>query len=66
MMPSRASPPLGFAQIRVRCHGSLARVELPEQDMARALQSRREIAERLQAADLTMLPLIWRAIVWAV
>ena len=41
---------LGFAQIRVRCHGRLARVELPEQDMARALQSRREIAERLRAA----------------
>lgn len=41
---------LGFAQFRVRHHGDLARVEVPVEDMARALEQREAIAGRVKAA----------------
>ncbi|MEZ4650539.1 MAG: ATP-dependent sacrificial sulfur transferase LarE [Candidatus Eisenbacteria bacterium] len=41
---------LGFLEVRVRDHGSLARVELPSTDLPRALELRAEIAEHLEAA----------------
>jgi uncharacterized protein len=40
---------LGFLQLRVRSHGHMARIELQEQDMARAMNSREEIAKTLKA-----------------
>jgi pyridinium-3,5-biscarboxylic acid mononucleotide sulfurtransferase len=40
---------LGFLQQRVRSHGRVARIELQEQDMARGLNCRDEIARTLKA-----------------
>lgn len=44
----RALRDLGFLEVRVRDHGSLARVELPSTDLPRAVEFRDEIAERLE------------------
>ena len=41
---------LGFQQFRVRHHGEIARIELPEQDFARALANRRAISEGILSA----------------
>ena len=41
---------LGFRQYRVRHHGDLARVELPPNDLEKAMQLRGEIAEGIRAA----------------
>jgi len=41
---------LGFAQLRVRCHGPLARLELARQDLARAMENRQEIAGVIRKA----------------
>jgi uncharacterized protein len=40
---------LGFLQLRVRSHGRMARIELQEQDMARAMNCRDKIAKTLKA-----------------
>jgi uncharacterized protein len=40
---------LGFLQLRVRSHGRMARIELQEQDMARAMNCRHKIAKTLKA-----------------
>jgi len=40
---------LGFLALRVRCHGRLARIELPVQDMARAVICREQVASKLRA-----------------
>ena len=40
---------LSFGQLRVRVHGRMARIELLEQDMARAIDGRDEIAKVLKA-----------------
>ncbi len=39
---------LGFVQVRVRDHNQMARIELPSEDMQRALKLGDEIAEKLQ------------------
>ena len=41
---------LGFRQFRVRHHGDIARIELPEEDLPAALAARAAIVERVQAA----------------
>ncbi len=41
---------LGFGQLRVRCQGRLARVELLERDLARAIDLHLKIAEKIRAA----------------
>lgn len=41
---------LGLRQVRVRFHGSIARIEVPENDMAAVLLSRERIAEELKKA----------------
>jgi uncharacterized protein len=40
---------LGLRQLRVRCHGSLARIELPREDEQKALARQEEIAAKLRA-----------------
>jgi len=40
---------LGFLQLRVRSHGRVARIEIQEQDMTRAMNCREEIAGMLKA-----------------
>jgi uncharacterized protein len=42
---------LGFAACRVRCHGTVARIELPPEDLGRFLEKglRREVADLLRA-----------------
>lgn len=44
---------LGFRGFRVRHHGSLARIELPEADFPRALELRAEIVEAMRDARYT-------------
>lgn len=41
---------LGFGQFRVRHHGDVARIELPEEDLPRALACRAEMADGVRAA----------------
>lgn len=41
---------LGFRQFRVRHHGDLARIELPAEDLLRAMQHRARILAQLRAA----------------
>jgi len=41
---------LGFVQMRVRCHGRLARVELSDPEISRAVQIRQKIVNKLRAA----------------
>jgi uncharacterized protein len=41
---------MGFGQLRVRCHGNLARIELSREDGQRALDQREEIARMLKTA----------------
>jgi uncharacterized protein len=40
---------LGFGQLRARCHGKLARIELPREDTERALNFRDDIARKLKS-----------------
>jgi len=40
---------LGFGQLRVRHHGDIARIELPVEDLARALELREQITEGVKA-----------------
>ena len=41
---------LGFGQLRVRHHGSVARVEVEEGELGRALEHRREVVDAVKAA----------------
>jgi len=41
---------LGFRQLRVRHYGDVARIELAEDELARALELRREVADAVRAA----------------
>lgn len=41
---------LGYRQFRVRHHGDLARIELPEQDISRAIEQREQIVLAIQEA----------------
>jgi uncharacterized protein len=41
---------LGFRQFRVRHHGEIARVELPEEDFTRAIQMRDQIIDSIKRA----------------
>jgi uncharacterized protein len=41
---------LGFGQFRVRHHGELARIELPVEDLERALALREEIVQGIRRA----------------
>jgi hypothetical protein len=43
---------LGFRELRVRHHGDVARLEVPEADLMRALQQREEITAALRARRL--------------
>lgn len=47
----------GFTQLRVRYHGDLARVEVPEKEMPDALKYRAEIVEKVKAAGFTYVAL---------
>jgi uncharacterized protein len=49
----------GFAQVRVRMHGDMARIEVPEQDVARiaAEPLRARIAERLRGLGFSYVTL---------
>ena len=40
---------LGFRELRVRHHGDVARLEVPEADLLRALEQRGEITNALRA-----------------
>jgi len=48
---------LGLAQVRVRCHDQVARIEVEERDMARLLERRQEVAERLRSLGFTYVAL---------
>lgn len=48
---------LGFAQCRVRAHGDIARIEVPAEDLARALEKRAEIIAGLHAAGFLYITL---------
>ncbi len=48
---------LGFGQFRVRHHGNLARVELSAEDLARGVELRRQIVERVRQAGYTFVTL---------
>lgn len=41
---------LGFEQFRVRHHGEIARIEIPPEDFARAMEQREAMVERVRAA----------------
>jgi uncharacterized protein len=41
---------LGFRQLRVRHYGNLARVELPEEDLAEGVRRRSEVVAAVRAA----------------
>jgi len=44
---------LGFLQLRVRAHGKLARIELSEEDLRRALDIKEQIVSKLKAIGFT-------------
>lgn len=48
---------LGFRELRVRHHGDVARLEVPEGDLLRALQQREEITKALRATGYTYVTL---------
>ncbi|MBU2009789.1 MAG: ATP-dependent sacrificial sulfur transferase LarE [Chloroflexi bacterium] len=48
---------LGLVQVRVRCHDQVARIEVEERDMARLLERRQEVAERLRSLGFTYVAL---------
>lgn len=48
---------LGFAQVRLRLHGSLARLELLPEDLPRLLPLREEVSARLRALGCTYVAL---------
>ncbi|MGH7911437.1 MAG: ATP-dependent sacrificial sulfur transferase LarE [Candidatus Dormibacteraceae bacterium] len=48
---------LGLAQVRVRHHGEVARVEVPDRELGRALEVRQEIVTGVRAAGFTFVAL---------
>ena len=48
---------LGFAQCRVRDHGTMARIEVPGDDLARVLEVRQTVVESLEALGYTYVAL---------
>jgi len=48
---------LGFRELRVRHHGDVARLEVPEGDLLRALEQREEITKALRATGYTYVTL---------
>ncbi|GBE54888.1 GMP synthase [glutamine-hydrolyzing] [archaeon BMS3Bbin15] len=48
---------LGFSQVRVRSHGNIARIELPENEIPRAIEFRRKISEKLEALGFSYITL---------
>lgn len=48
---------LGFRELRVRHHGDVARLEVPEADLTRALQQRNEITTALRGVGYTYITL---------
>jgi len=53
----RALHCFGFAQLRVRYHGDLARVEVPDGELADALKCRKEIVDTLKQVGFTFVTL---------
>lgn len=47
----------GFSQLRVRYHGNLARIEVPEKELSDALKYRAEIVETVKKAGFTYIAL---------
>lgn len=47
----------GFTQLRVRHHGDLARIEVPETEMADVLKYRADVVERVKKAGFTFVAL---------
>ncbi|HTY91091.1 MAG TPA: ATP-dependent sacrificial sulfur transferase LarE [Methanocella sp.] len=47
----------GFTQLRVRYHGDLARIEVPEKELADAIKYRAEIVEKVKKAGFTYVAL---------
>ena len=41
---------MGFKEMRVRCHGNIARIEVAENDFEKAMAQRKEIAAAVKAA----------------
>ena len=48
---------LGFGQLRVRAHGSLARIELSDNDLEKALLHRNEISKELKSIGFSYVSL---------
>jgi len=48
---------LGLVQVRVRCHGEVARIEVEETDMPRLLEKRQQVAENLRSLGFTYVSL---------
>jgi pyridinium-3,5-biscarboxylic acid mononucleotide sulfurtransferase len=48
---------LGFAQVRVRHHGEVARIEVDQQDLSRLLEQREAVLEGVQQAGYTFVAL---------
>lgn len=48
---------LGFGQVRVRYHGSIARIEVPEKDIPKLLEFRKEILKKLKELGFTYVAL---------
>ena len=48
---------LGFSQYRVRHHGEVARLEVPEQELTRAVSLHNELQERIKAAGYAFVAL---------
>lgn len=48
---------LGFGELRVRHHGEVARIEVPESDLAAAVERRGEVVEAVRAAGFAFVAL---------
>jgi uncharacterized protein len=48
---------LGFGQLRVRAHGNLARIELPDNDMKKAMDYREEISNEFKSVGFSYITL---------
>ncbi len=48
---------LGFGQVRVRHHGSIARIEVPEKDIPKLLEFRKKILDKLKELGFTYVAL---------
>lgn len=48
---------MGFTQVRIRDYGTLARIEIPKEEMAKAVKMQKEIAEKLKKTGYTYIAL---------